>query len=57
MATPKATGISMESTPMSSMTQSFLAMSSRSLTLQAQPKPQMVSYSKPEVMYLPSLST
>ena len=56
MATPKMTAVSMESMPMSSMMLSAWAMSSRSSMQQLAPRPQMVSYSKPEVRYLPSLS-
>ena len=56
MATANITGVSMESTPMSSMMLSHSAISSRSSMQQSAPKPQMVSYSKPEVRYLPSLS-
>ena len=50
MATPKATGISMESTPMSSMIESASATWSRLSMAQSAPSAQMVSYSKPEVL-------
>ena len=56
MATPKVTAVSMESMPRSSMMLSARAMSSSSVMRQLAPRPQMVSYSKPEVRYWPSLS-
>ena len=56
IAVATATATSILSTPTSSIARSIYAIVSKSLMPASAPSPQIVSYSKPLVMYLPCLS-